>query len=63
MPPAGYIGAGSPLFGRTLVVEDRPNRMIAYRGNALHCAAIGEDFVPDDNPLRGRLSLNLFLQA
>lgn len=63
MPPAEYIGDDNPLFERTLAVEDRYNRMIVYRGNTLHCAALPPDFVPDPNPATGRLSLNLFLSG
>ena len=63
MPPARFIGADSALFERTLEVEDRLNRMVLYRGNTLHCAALRDDFLPDADPSTGRLSLNLFLQA
>lgn len=63
LPPARYIGDDSPLFARTLHVPGRANRMIIYRGNTLHCAALREDFAPDADPARGRLTLNLFLRA
>ena len=63
LPEAGYIGEDSPLFTRTLRVEGRAGRMIAYRGNTLHCAAMPARFVPDADPARGRLTLNLFLKA
>lgn len=62
IPPAAYIGTDSPLFMRTHAVAARANRMIAYHGNALHCASIGRDFVPDPHPATGRLTLNLFLR-
>ena len=63
LPQAGYIGEGSELFERAHVIEDMPGRMAIYRGNSLHCAALGEGFVPDPDPATGRLSLNLFLRA
>ena len=63
MPEAGYIGSDSPMFERTLKVEGKANRLIAYRGNLLHCASMPDGFVPDENPLTGRLTLNLFLKA
>lgn len=61
MPPGQYIGADSPIFERTFKVDGRAGRMIAYHGNALHCAAMAENFVPNSDPATGRLTLNLFL--
>lgn len=63
IPDASYIGADSPIFAQTHRVAGTPNRMIAYRGNTLHCAALSGNFVPDPDPRRGRLTLNLFLKA
>ncbi|RPF72260.1 DUF6445 family protein [Aurantiacibacter spongiae] len=61
--PVGYIGEGNALFDRIFAVRGRANRLIAYRGNTLHCAALPEGFAPDADPRRGRLTLNLFLSA
>lgn len=63
LPDAAYIGENSPLFERTHKVDGVANRLIAYRGNTLHCAAMPADFVPDLDPGSGRLTLNLFLKA
>lgn len=63
LPPAGYIAGDTPLFEQVHAVEGRFNRLVAYRGNTLHCAALGDAFVPVADPARGRLTLNLFLQA
>lgn len=63
IPPAGYIGENSPIFVRTFKVEGKANRMIAYRGNSLHCFAADETFLPIADPAKGRLTLNLFLKA
>ncbi|MCB2067585.1 MAG: hypothetical protein KDE15_13215 [Erythrobacter sp.] len=63
LPPARYIGDDSPLFERVLKVDGQLNRMVAYHGNSLHCAALPEDFVPVADPMQGRLTLNLFLRA
>lgn len=63
LPPPGYIADNTPLFERIHAVEGRFNRMIAYRGNTLHCAALGPDFAPSANPVEGRLTLNLFMRA
>ncbi|MXO94084.1 hypothetical protein GRI62_10775 [Erythrobacter arachoides] len=63
VPEACYIGERSPLFARTCKVDGAANRMIAYRGNTLHCAAPPNGFAPVADPRRGRLTLNLFLKA
>lgn len=63
IPSASYIDASSPIFDQTLKIGGAANRLIAYRGNTLHCAAMAESFVPDVDPLRGRLTLNLFLRS
>ena len=63
LPPAGYIAGDTPLFEQMEVVQGRFNRLIAYRGNTLHCAALAPDFAPSADPARGRLTFNLFLRA
>ena len=63
VPEASYIGDASPLFERTHRVEGRANRLVVYRGNTLHCAALSPDFTPSADPREGRLTLNLFLIA
>ena len=63
VPPAGYIAGDTPLFEQVHKVEGRFNRLIAYRGNTLHCAALNPSFVPVPDAARGRLTLNLFLRA
>lgn len=63
IPPAAYIAGDTELFEQVHLVEGRFNRMIAYRGNTLHCAALGPGFAPLADPAQGRLTLNLFLRA
>jgi hypothetical protein len=63
IPPARYIGDDSPIFERVHLVEGRCNRIIAYHGNSLHCAAMPDEFVPAPDVAGGRLTLNLFLRA
>lgn len=62
LPPPAYIAGDTALFQRIHSVEARFNRMIAYRGNTLHCAALAPDFTPSADPANGRLTLNLFLR-
>lgn len=61
LPPARYIAGDTPMFERVHAVEGRFNRLIAYRGNALHCADLAGGFEPVTAPASGRLTLNLFL--
>lgn len=63
LPPASYIDGDTAQFERIHEVAGRFNRMVIYRGNSLHCAALRPGFVPDTNPASGRLTLNLFLRA
>ena len=61
MPEAAYIAGDTPLFEQVHSVSGRYNRLIAYRGNTLHCAHLAPSFVPVADAARGRLTLNLFL--
>lgn len=61
IPTADYIRGDTPLFERVHRVAGLFNRMIVYRGNTLHCADLAADFVPNADPAKGRLTLNLFL--
>jgi len=63
MPPSDYIRGDTPLYEQVTRVAGRFNRMVIYRGNSLHCADLAPDFQPSADPLRGRLTLNLFLRA
>ncbi len=63
IPPAAYIAGDTELFEQVHLVEGRFNRMIAYRGNTLHCAALSPGFAPVADPALGRLTINLFLRA
>lgn len=63
LPPAAYIAGDTALFAQTRVMDGRFNRMIAYRGNTLHCAALAPGFAPVADPARGRLTVNLFLRG
>lgn len=63
LPTAGYISDDSPIFAQALKVDGVANRLIAYRGNTLHCAALADSFTPDPDPRSGRLTLNLFLKS
>lgn len=63
MPGSEYINGDTALFEQIAKQEGVFNRMLIYRRNSLHSGCIAKDFVPDANPLTGRLSLNSFIDA
>jgi hypothetical protein len=60
--PAGYIYSGNQTFEQTESFEMRFNRLLIYRSNVLHCGQISSDSGLSDDPRRGRLTINTFVQ-
>lgn len=60
-PRSGYIDGDTALYEQVGKQEGVFNRILIYRKNSLHSGVIGPDFVPDPNPLSGRLSINSFI--
>jgi hypothetical protein len=60
-PANDYIYGDTHLFTRISEQEGVFNRMLIYRRNSLHSGNLPPEFVPDANPLTGRLSINSFL--
>lgn len=60
-PGSQYINGDTPLFERIEQAEGVFNRLLVYRRNSLHSGSIDGNFVPDANPLTGRLSINSFI--
>lgn len=58
---AGYINGSTALFEQIGRQDGVFNRMLVYRRNSLHSGCIDAGFVPDPNPLTGRLSINSFI--
>jgi len=58
---AGYINGDTELFEQVANVSGVFNRMLIYRRNSLHSGSIDKDFVPDTDPMTGRLSINCFI--
>ena len=63
MPVAEYINGNTALFEQIASEDGVFNRMLVYRRNSLHSGCIAKGFVPDPNPLTGRLSVNCFIDA
>jgi hypothetical protein len=59
--PGGYINGDTELFEQVASVPAVFNRILIYRRNSLHSGSIDEGFVPDADPLTGRLSINCFI--
>jgi Family of unknown function (DUF6445) len=57
----GYINGDTALFEQIAKQDGVFNRMLVYRRNSLHSGCIARHFVPDPNPLTGRLSINSFI--
>jgi hypothetical protein len=62
-PAQEYINGDTPLFEQIAAADGVFNRLLVYRRNSLHTGRIARDFVPDANPLTGRLSINCFLDV
>lgn len=62
-PTGGYIDGDTALFEQTAKQDGVFNRLLIYRRNSLHSGSLGQDFVPDFDPLTGRLSINAFLDV
>lgn len=60
-PRAAYIDGDTALYEETARQDGAYNRLLLYRRNSLHSAALTAQFAPDADPRRGRLSLNGFL--
>jgi hypothetical protein len=58
-PPA-YLARSNEHFEQTAVVPPRFNRLICYDGSLFHGSHIEEPERLSDDPLHGRLTLNLF---
>lgn len=59
-PAQGYVRDATGLFERIHTVEAVFNRLIIYKGNALHSGDVGPGTVLSEDPGRGRLTINGF---
>lgn len=63
IPQEGYINGDTPLFTRIGEKKGVFNRLIVYRRRSLHSGSISADFIPDDNPRTGRLTISTFIDC
>ncbi|MGA9659820.1 MAG: DUF6445 family protein [Asticcacaulis sp.] len=59
----GYINGSNTWFDKIGQVEARPDRLIIYEGCLLHSGIIPADMSRDPDPLKGRLTANLFVRG
>jgi hypothetical protein len=62
-PSAGYIEGSDEFFEQIGAVEAVPDRMVIYQGSLLHSGIIPEDMSFSADPLKGRLTANLFVRG
>ena len=62
-PDTGYISGDTKLFEQVVRVDGVFNRMLVYRRNSLHSGCIDNQRVPPPDPLKGRLSINCFIDV
>ena len=60
-PEAGYIKESDEHFEMIAELEYKPNRLVLYPGNLLHSGLIEPDRDISADPVKGRLTANLFL--
>lgn len=59
--PVRYPGDSDARFERLLSVAATWNRLIVYPGNVHHSGAIAQPELLHDDPLQGRLTINVFI--
>ncbi|HEX6784730.1 MAG TPA: DUF6445 family protein [Sphingomicrobium sp.] len=62
-PNSGYIAGSDDFFEQIGMVEAIADRLIIYQGSLLHSGIIPETMKFSDDPRRGRLTANLFVQG
>ena len=63
MPDAAYWHGDGDRFAMIEEVEARPDRMILYRGRALHSGVIPAAASLSADPREGRVTINMFLRG
>lgn len=63
IPKQGYINGDTALFTRIGEQKGIFNRLIVYRRQILHSGSISPGFVPNTDPRKGRLTINIFIDC
>jgi len=59
----GYIQGSDGFYEQIGMVEGKADRLVIYRGSTLHSGIIPPDADLSEDPRKGRLTANLFVQA
>jgi hypothetical protein len=59
----GYIQGSDGFYEQIGMVEGKADRLVIYRGSMLHSGVIPPDIDLSDDPAKGRLTANLFVQG
>jgi len=59
----GYIQGSDGFYEQIGMVEGKADRLVIYRGSMLHSGIIPPDADLSEDPRKGRLTANLFVQA
>lgn len=59
--PKAYMNGDNHLFERVMSYEAKYNRIIVYPCNCLHSGNISSDFSFEQDPRKGRLTVNTFI--
>ncbi len=62
-PPKSYFSKSDSHFERVAKFEGKFNRLLIYRGSLLHSGDIPPGFGFSADPVEGRLTCNIFIQA
>jgi len=60
---AGYLNGTTSIFKQILSIEAKPNRLVIYPGNLLHCANIEQDVSISTDIDKGRLTIASFFSV
>jgi hypothetical protein len=63
IPQQGYINGDTELFTRIGEQKGIFNRLIVYRRQILHSGSISSNFIPNTDPRKGRLTINIFIDC
>jgi hypothetical protein len=63
IPQHGYINGDTELFKRIGEQKGIFNRLVVYRRQILHSGSISPSFVPNADPRKGRLTINIFIDC
>ena len=62
-PPPEYCYGDDERYTLIGEIDARPDRLIAYRGSVLHSGIIPDPRILSEDPAKGRLTINMFIEG